>query len=441
MTDLAEWTRSADLDALREWIEQTGTLDIAEDIARLEPDERALTFRLLPRDRALTVFEALDPVHQQDVLEALRDERVVQIMEALDPDDRARLFEEMPAKVVRRVLAGLSPLERSYTAALLGYPEDSAGRIMTPEFVLLRASMTAADALAKIRRTPSEPETLTMMPVGDDQRRLLGVVRLARLVQAPPSRAVSELVEEETYRVSAFDDQEAAARLVAEADLLSLPVVDSEDRVVGVITVDDAMRILEEEVTEDLHLAGGTEPLGRPYFSVTVRQLAAKRVVWLLALVAAATLTVNVLGYFEDTLASVVTLALFIPLLTGTGGNTGAQASTVVIRAMALDEVRLADLPRVVWREARVGLVLGSMLAVIGFLPVSIFFGTDLATVVSLTLLAVCAWATFAGSMLPLLAKRVGVDPAVMSAPLITTLVDATGLLMYFLIARAILGI
>jgi magnesium transporter len=246
---------------------------------------------------------------------------------------------------------------------------------------------------------------------------------------------------ERPYKVRADEDQETAARLVQEAGLIALPVVDSEDRLVGVITVDDAMEVLEAEETEDIALHGGSQPLGRPYMAVSVFYLARKRAVWLLVLIVAAALTVNVLQLFEDTLEEVVTLALFIPLLIGTGGNSGSQAATVVIRAMAVGEVRFGDLPQVVWREARVGVTLGLMLAVAGFGPVALLYDADIALIVSMTLVTLCAWATFAGSMLPMLARRRGVDPAVVSAPLITTLVDATGLVIYFLIAQAVLGI
>jgi magnesium transporter len=242
-------------------------------------------------------------------------------------------------------------------------------------------------------------------------------------------------------RVGVTEDQEVAARLIQDADLIALPVVDSEERLVGMVTVDDAMEVLEAEETEDAALQAATTPLGRPYLSASVLGIARTRALWLVVLIVAAGLTVNVLQYFEDTLAAVVSLAVFIPLLIGTGGNSGAQAATAVIRAMAVGEVGFRDLPRVVWREARVGVLLGAMLSVAVFAPVAFFFDAELATVVSVTLLVVCSWATFVGSILPLVARRVGVDPAVVSAPLVSTLVDATGLVIYLLVARMVLGI
>lgn len=430
-----------DLDNLETWLSETGVLDIAEELARFDPPNRVIAFRLLPRERALAVFEALDPTHRQEILEGLRDERFRQLVEDLDPDDRARLLNELPAKVAKRALAGLSPAERAYTAALLGYPDESAGRVMTPEFVSLRATMTVADALAKIRRTSVEEETLFTLPVTDGERHLVGRIDLPVLVRSHPSQLVGDLMSTEVASVSVTDDQEVAARLIRDADLATLPVVDSEQRLVGMITVDDALDILEEEQTEDQAMASGVQPLGRPYFSVSLPQLAARRATWLLLLALGATLTVNVLAFFEDPLARATTLALFIPLLIGTGGNTGAQATVVVIRAMSLGEVRFSDLPRVLWRESRVGVLLGGMLAVVAFGPVWFFYGPAMAAVISGTLIAICTWATFAGSVLPLVAERVGVDPAVVSAPLIATLVDATGLIIYFLIAMAVLGL
>ncbi|HVL80960.1 MAG TPA: magnesium transporter [Actinomycetota bacterium] len=417
--------------------------EIADELERLDREERALAFRLLPRDRALEVFEDLDAPLQQELLEALRDESVRRLFEEMDPDDRARLLDELPAKVAKRLVAGLSPHERALTSVLLGYPEESAGRIMSPEYVNLRASMTVEEALAKVRRAGQEAETVYALPVTDDQRRLVGVVGLRALVLASPQMHVSALMtpKEEVVFGRVTDDQEDAARLVGDASLIALPVVDSEDRLVGIITFDDAMAVLERESTEDVARAGASQPLDRPYLASSLFQVARSRAMWLLLLGVAATLTVNVLQYFEDTLDEVVTLALFIPLLMGTGGNTGAQSVTTIVRAMALGEVRFGDVLRVIWREARVGILLGAILGVLAFLPVSIFFDGDLALVISLTLISVCTLAATAGSLLPMLAKRVGVDPAVVSAPLITTFVDATGLVIYFLIAKAILDL
>ena len=433
--------RADDSQALHDWIEATGTREIADELTRLSPAETAVVFRLLPRDRALEVFEVLDPHDQQQVLDGLRDDRVISLVEAMEADDRARLLDELPAGVAARLISQLSPEERDATALLLGYPEDSAGRMMNPEYVSLRASMTAAEAMARIRRESVDAETIYALPVLDDARRLIGITGLRKVIISPDDTRIGDVMTTDVHSVTTDTDREVAARLVREEGLIALPVVDSEQRLVGVVTVDDAMRVLEDEETEDFAIQGASVPLGRPYLSSSAMGLARVRAVWLLVLILTAFLTVNVLQIFESTLAEVVTLAVFIPLLIGTGGNAGAQASTAVIRALAVGEVRLADLPRVLWRETRTGLFLGLLLALAAFVPVSLIYEPDLALVVSITLIAICTWATAAGSTLPLLARRVGVDPAVVSAPLITTLVDATGLIIYFTVARIVLGI
>jgi magnesium transporter len=442
VSTLRNLTEEEDLAALRAWLEENGTLDITDALARLEPEERALPFRLLDKDRALAVFEALDPVHQQQLLEALRDERVRELVHALQPDDRARLLDEMPAAVATRLQAGLPLEQRAATAALLGYPVGSAGRIMTPDFTNVRASMTAADALAKARRAGRRPmrSQMLVLPVTDDERRLIGVVDLPDLVTADPSTRIRDLMQPETLLVRADEEQERAARLIGEADLIALPVVDRENRLVGMITVDDAMEVVEAEDTEDFSRVGGAEPLELPYLSAGVFQLARKRAPWLLTLAVAFTLTVVVLSSFEEALEALPALAFFVPMLIGTGGNSGAQAATLVVRAMAVGEVRFGDITKIVMREMRVGLVLGTSLAALAFPIVGLFYTVSIAAVISLTLVGICTWASFAGGMLPLIAKRIGIDPAVVSSPFIATLVDATGLVMYFLIAYAVIG-
>jgi magnesium transporter len=438
---LIDLVRDQDLDGIDAWLDEHGALDVADELARLEPTDRAVVFRLLGKDRALMVFEALDPVHQQQLLDALADTSVNELFLGLDADDRARLLDEMPAKVANRLLAGLPDDARTNTNILLGYAEESAGRMMSPRYVSLRASMTAADALAKVRRARLRPREVLVLPVTDDQRRLVGVVDLPDVVTSEPGARIGELVRPETYAARVDEDQETAARLMQEADLVALPILDTEERLVGVLTVDDAMEIIEAEETEDIARAGGSEPLDVPYLDAGVFHLARKRATWLLVLIVAAASTVTVMTAFEETLEQVYLLAFFIPLLIDTGGNSGSQAATVVIRAMAVGEVRFSDLPRILRRELMVGVLLGMMLASIGFAIVSVLFGTDFGVIVASTLLVICTWASFSGGMLPLLAKRLGIDPAVVSAPLITTLVDATGLIIYFLIARAVMGI
>lgn len=403
----------------------------------MRPVERAARFRLLDKDAAAAVFDVLDRRQRRELLDGLRDPRVVELLEPMEPDDRARLLDEMPAVVARRLLAGLSPHERSLTERLLGYPPESAGRIMSPEFLELRADATVAEALATVRERGRGLQTLLVLPVRDAQRRLAGVVRLTDLVVAPVEARVSAIVDAAYPAVAARDDQEAVARLVRERGLVAVPVVDGERRLVGIVTVDDAMTVLGEEEGEDLsRLAGASEPLDVPYHEVSVRRLVRARIVWLLLLVAAATLTVLVLGAFEGSLERAVTLALFVPLLIGTGGNCGAQAATTMTRALAVGDVRFSDIVPSVLKEARVGLLLGLLFALIGFPIVTAIWSVHVGATVSLSLLAICVWATTVGATLPLVSSRLGIDPAVVSAPLVTTLVDATGLLIYFGLAQ-----
>lgn len=413
--------------------------ELASALSRLDLDRRAERFRLLDKATATTVFDALDSSEQARLIEALRDVDVHAVLEDMDPDDRVRMLDEMPAAVASRLVGSLSREERDLTAVLLGYPSNSAGRIMTPEYLELQPELTAREALDHIRDRGQAIDALDVLPVRDASRCLQGAVRLTELVRAEPTTQIADIVDTRYPSVSAYEDQERVARMMQEHDLLAVPVVDREQRLVGLVTVDDAMEVLEQEETEDVARAGAAEPLGAPYHAVPVRRIVRTRVVWLLFLVAAGSLTVSVLGAFERTLEEVVTLALFIPLLIGTGGNCGAQAATTMTRALAVGDVHLGDLVPSVLKEARVGLALGLLFAAMGFPIITLIWTADLAAVVSLSLLAVCVWATTIGGLLPLVSSRLGIDPAVMSAPLVTTLVDATGLLIYFGIAEALL--
>lgn len=440
-TSLAFLVEERDLQGMQEWLAQQPPYEIADALARMPQVDAVVPFRLLDKDRALAVFEELDPVDQQKILAGLRDQAFRELVEAMDPDDRARMLGEAPAKVAKRVLAGLSPHQRQMTAALLGYPEGSVGRYMTPEAVALNQHVTADRALGIVRAKGRDAETIYTLPVVDTGRHLVGVVELRDLVLSDPDRKVADLVDTEVPRVRATDPAEDAARLMRDTNVLDLPVVDSEDRLLGLLTIDDAIEVIEAADTEDVARQAGAEPLVGHYMSASVFQVARSRAVWLTLLLVAATLTVNVLQAFEATLAEVTALALFIPLLVGTGGNAGAQAATATVRALAVGEVRASDLPRVMWREARVGLALGSMLAVVGLVLGLAFAEARIAVVVGISLLATCAWAATVGATMPLLARRLRIDPAVISAPLVTTFVDATGLLIYFLTARVVLGV
>lgn len=431
--------KSMEMLEVHQLVEQEQFALAAEHLSRLTPDEQAELLENLSDNQAADVFKFMDTAYQEHAVRRLSQRRVLRLVESLDPDDRVRLLEQMPATLARRLLTGISPTERRMTSELLGYPRESAGRYMTPEFLPLAPTQTVRDALAQIREKGRTAETVYVLPVVDDEGHFLGVVHLRELVMSEPDTEVMDLIDPGIEPIPATEDRERAARLIQSTDTLAAPVVDAQGRLLGLVTVDDAMDILDREGEEDLARAGGAEPLNRPYFSVSVLRLAGARVVWLLALAVTAVLTVNVLKVFEETLETVVTLALFIPLLIDTGGNSGAQSATTLVRAMSVGEVEPSDFFRILLREAIVGILLGSMLAAISMIPVWLFAGKKIAYVVALTLVVICGWASAVGAAVPLAARRIGIDPAVASAPFITTLIDATGLIFYFLIARAIL--
>ncbi|PRZ43134.1 magnesium transporter [Antricoccus suffuscus] len=419
------------------------TMSVAEILAamrRLRSNRQALLYRLLDKDVAMAVFERLAPAVQTELVAGLRDEELVSLVEDLDPDDRVLLFDELPAQVADRLLHGLSPQERRLTTPMLGYPQGSTGRRMSPEYVRVKPTMTVAETLDRVRRVGSDVETVYTLMVTDEVRHLVGVVALDDVVLASESTPIGEIYRE-TASVTAISNAEDAARLCADLRAIALPVVDSEQRLIGILSIDDALTILEDAESEDAARAGGAEPLRRPYLSTPIHRLVRARTVWLLVLAVSAMLTVGVLERFEATLGEAVVLALFIPLLTGIGGNTGSQAASTLTRALAVADVRPADIGRVVMREAQVGLTMGAVLGALGWCIATPIYGVDIGNIIALTLLSVCTIAAVVGGAMPLLAKTLRVDPAVFSTPFISTFCDATGLLIYFTIASAILGL
>ena len=416
------------------------TADVVEELGRTSAQQRAVAFRLLPKDRAIDVFEDLDPSIQAELVDGLRAEKTAELFNELDPDDRAPLLDELPAGVAARLMSGLSPQERALTTTVLGYPDSSAGRRMSPEVASVHEESTVEEAIAHVREVAENVETIYSVPVVGPGRRVVGVVSLKQLITSQPLDTIADIMSD-AITVHASDHQEDAANVVRDGGYVGVPVVDTEDRLLGIFTVDDAMRVLESEEDEDSALTGGSSPLRRPYLTVPIKGLVRSRIVWLLVLVVAATLTVNVMSAYEDMLNEVVTLALFVPLLIGTGGNAGSQSATTVVRAMAVGDIRPSDIRKVVGREIVTGALMGLGLAAVGFGPAAWFIGIDIAIVLAITLVFVCMLATAAGSAIPLAAKKIGVDPAVMSAPFISTFCDATGLIIYFTVAKMVLGL
>lgn len=416
----------------------------------LSRDERAEGFRMLPRAEAEEFWLALAARDQAQVLLELPPEERRSWIRLLPPDDAADLIQETPADEHSRLAALLDEATRKEVSALLAYAEDEAGGLMSPRFARVRPDMTVDEAIAYLRRQARERlETIYYVYVLDEQQRLLGVVSFRELFAAATHKKVREVMHTEVITVREESDQEVVSRLFAEHDLMAIPVVDAENRVKGIVTVDDIVDVVQEEATEDIQKLGGMEALDAPYLSTALLSMVRKRAGWLSALFLGELLTTTAMGYFEDQIARAVLLALFVPLIISSGGNSGSQASTLVIRAMALGEVRLRDFWRVIRRELAAGLFLGSVLGLLGFLRIIVWhaikpvygeYSLRVAFTVGASLLGVVTFGTLVGSLLPFFFRRVGFDPASASAPFVATLVDVTGILIYFSIASMLLA-
>ncbi|MBD2541856.1 magnesium transporter [Coleofasciculus sp. FACHB-SPT36] len=415
--------------------------DIAEAIEGLPEAMQAIAFRLLSKDEAIEVYEYLDSSVQQALIEEFRRQEVLDIVDKMSPDDRARLFDELPATVVRRLLEQLTPTERQATAQLLGYEAGTAGRLMTPEYISLKENMTVAETLERIRSLAHATEIIYYLYITDAARHLSGILSLRDLVIANPDQKIGDIMTRDVVCVYTSDDQEEVARLIGRYDFLAVPVVDREKRLVGIVTVDDVIDIIEQETTEDIYKQGGLQSGGDNYFQTDLLTVARKRVVWLFVLLLTNTVTGTIIKAEEEILRQVVSLAAFIPLLTGTGGNVGSQSSTVVIRGLNTEELREMGPAQVVGREAIAGALLGVMLGTVATLWAFWLLNGDWAVslAVGISLVAISVLASVAGSGLPFIFRAVGLDPALMSAPFITTAVDVLGVLIYFNLARLIL--
>jgi magnesium transporter len=422
--------------------ERVGPAEWADLIPQLDPNEVAVLLQWLPDEEVPAVFEELDPAVAASILRTLSRNEAAEVLGGMDPDDVVDVIENLPDQEVDQILVRMRAEDAAEIRQLAEYPPDTAGGIMTPEFVAVAPEARAGDAIAAIRRLVDEAETVSYVYVVDSDRRLLGVLSLYRLMLSGSDTPVVELMAPTTVRAQATADRETAARLLTDRNLLAIPVVDDEDHLLGIITEDDVADVIETEATEDIERLGGSQPLNLPYRHASVPLLFRKRVGWLLLLFVAEAYTGTVLRDFQDELSAVVALSFFIPLLIGTGGNIGSQTVTLIVRAMALNEVTLRDVGWVVFKELRVGLLLGAVMAVVAFGRAWILgVGYDVGLVVSITILAICLWSATVAAVLPLALRRLRIDPAVVSAPLITTLVDGTGLIIYFQIARVLLGL
>ena len=426
---------------LREAFSEMNKVDLARMIEELPTERAVLAFRTLPKDAEMDVFAQLDTDTQHHIIESMSEKEVAAIMDDLAVDDAVDMLEELPATLVKRVLRSASPETRVQINQFLRYPENSAGSIMTAEFTDLRRDMLVEDAIKRIRRRGEDRETIYTCYVIDSTRHLDGVVTVKDLLLAPDGEKVENLMEPDVISVHTTSDKEDTVRTLAKYDLMSLPVVDTENRLVGIVTVDDAMDVLREEDTEDFEIMNAMAPSERPYLKTSVFSLAKNRFGWLLILMIGGMFTGAILGHYEPIYVTLPLLVTFIPMLSGTGGNAGSQSSTTIIRGMALNEIHLGDFMTVLWKEMRISLLVGTALAAVNYIRLALTYPDSglMPLAVSLALVGAVFIAKVIGGTLPLLAKACRLDPALMAAPVITTVVDALTLILYFNVARTLL--
>ncbi len=429
--------------SLRDVLRTMQPVDVAMAAAELTPQDLSLVFRLLPKDEAADTFAEMDAESREELIRSFSDSELRDILEELYIDDTVDMIEEMPAVLVGRILEQSSPESRRLINELLMYPDASAGSIMTTEYVDLHAGMTVGEAIGRIRRIGVDRETINVCYVTGEGRRLIGAVTIRALILAEPSAQVGSVMDENIISVGTLDDKEKVANLFTKYGSIVLPVVDSEKRLVGIVTVDDVMNVIRDEATEDIDKIGAVTPQDKPYMRLSVWDIYKSRIPWLLILMASAAFTGAIITHFQDALSAYLVLVAAIPMLMDTGGNCGSQASVTVIRGISLEEIEFRDIFRVMWKESRVALLCGVTMAVLNFARFMLIdrVGLAVSAVICLTLLVTVLAAKLVGCTLPLIAKKIGLDPAVMASPFITTIVDALSLFIYFRTASAVLGI
>lgn len=441
MQVLRELVDTKQYTVLRQELSELNEADIASFLQELEDDEMLKIFRILPKSLAADVFSYLPIEEEQMIITSLSDPEAANIINNLMADDATDLLEEMPASVVKKILANANSETRRDINNLLRYPEASAGSIMTVEFVDLKEDLTVADAINRIRTVGLDSETINICYVLDQKRKLIGTVALRYLLLSEPDAIIGDIMHENVISINTLMDQEEVARQFKKYDFIAMPVVDNEDRLVGIITVDDVVDIMEEEATEDIEKMAAIVPSDKSYMKTGVFETFSKRIPWLLLLMISAAFTGAIIASFENALSTCATLIAYIPMLMDTGGNAGGQASVTIIRGLSLNEIAFRDTFRIIWKEARVAFICGVTLSVANFAKLMLLDKVELeiALVVCLTLLAAVLVAKIVGCTFPLLAKKIGFDPAVMASPFITTIVDAISLIIYFQIATGIL--
>ncbi len=444
LEEISEMLENREYHKLRSMLSEYEAADIATLFDEIPLDAIGLVFRLLPKETAAEVFVELDSDKQQTLIQAFSDAELEAVLDQLFVDDTVDIIEEMPANVVKRIIDRTEPEKRSQINKILNYPKNSAGSLMTTEFVELKTHMTCDDVYKNIKRSGVKKETIYDCYVTDAGRRLIGVLSVKDLLLSEDEDATVEtLMQTEPIAAGVLDDEEVVASTLKKYGFMALPVVDNENRLVGIITYDDAMDVLEESSSEDMEMMAAITPTDKPYLKNTVWETWKKRIPWLLILMLSSTFTSKILQHFEDALVQCAALTAFIPMLMGTGGNAGGQVSVTVIRGLSLGEIKMSDALRIVWKELRVALLAGGTLAIVNFAKMLAFDNvtTLVAAVVSVTVFAVVILAKLVGGLMPILAKRVGCDPAVMANPFITTIVDVMSLLVYFGMAKLLLGL
>lgn len=428
---------------LREELKEIRPADVADAFDELDEKNSIILFRLLPKDSAADVFSLLSTQQRKDIVNTIHETQLNEIMDELYFDDKIDFLEEMPANFVKKIVSSSSEEERRLINQFLNYPENSAGSLMTIEYIDLKKEMTVKDALKHIKKTGVDKETIYTCYVMDAKRKLEGIVSLRKLVLLDEKCIIGDMMDKDFIATKTIDDQEEIATVFKKYDLLSLPVVDKEGRLVGIITIDDIVDVIEQENTEDFQKMAAMEPSEEEYLHSGVIALAKRRIPWLLILMVSATLTENIIGKFEDVLQAVALLAASIPMLMDTGGNAGSQSSTLIIRGIALGEIELGDYLKVLIKELRVSLLVGTILGSINFIRMLVITaaGFKIAFTVSITLVVTVVMAKVVGGLLPIIAKKFKMDPAIMAGPLITTIVDAIALIIYFNIATVLIGL
>ena len=427
----------------KNFLSTLNVVDIANLIDGLDPQTGVALYRMLPKDDAAEVFAKFDPEQQEAIIYASTDTEIRELIEDMFLDDTVDLLEEMPSGVVSRILENTGHSDRSMINQLLKYPDSSAGSIMTTEYISLKKEMTVSSAIDKIKREGIQSETIYILYVTDENRILEGILSLRDLIVADDSKRVGELMREDVIYAYTLDDKEEVANIFKKYSFEALPIVDQEKRIVGIVTVDDILDVIEEEVTEDFQIMAATTPTDKPYLETGIFALSKHRILWLLILMISATITQKIIYNYENILQNVTFLSGFIPMLMDTGGNSGSQSSTLIIRGLATGDIKSRDWYRVVFKEVRVAMVCGLALAVINYFKIIYLDGipSNVALVVSLTLVCAVMIAKIVGAILPMVAIKIKVDPAIMASPLITTIADALSLMVYFIIARNIMSI